>query len=230
MWHSKTNRKMWYSKRRHRKMLKHSPFSRNFDFMEDLSRRSAKVVGGGMYYHHIHAETTHAPYLTRINGEERSCGVIESFRWSLAETAKWLRWMKENGVYDNTRIVICSDHGVGWDDESLMDSRYSSHVSRMKEIGRGRSIYFSLLLVKDVGECGRLRVDTTTKTVSHAAYFALGNPRFREPVSRVCPSPVVLHIPVGWREQRGFKPLFSFEIVGDASDGKNWRSLKEKKR
>lgn len=213
----------------HRKMLKHSPFSRNFDFMEDLSRRSAKVVGGGMYYHHIHAETTHAPYLTRINGEERSCGVIESFRWSLAETAKWLRWMKENGVYDNTRIVICSDHGVGWDDESLMDSRYSSHVSRMKEIGRGRNIYFSLLLVKDVGECGRLRVDTTTKTVSHAAYFALGNPRFSEPVNRVCPSPVVLNIPVGWREQNGFKPLFSFEITGDASDGNNWRPLKEEK-
>ena len=156
--------------------------------------------------------------------------MIESFRWSLAETAKWLRWMKENGVYDNTRIVICSDHGVGSDDKSLMDSRYSSHVSRMKKVGRNRSIYFSLLLVKDVGERGRLRVDTTTKTVSHAAYFALGNPRFREPVSRVCPSPVVLHIPVGWREQRGFKPLFSFEIVGDASDGKNWRSLKEKKR
>lgn len=208
---------------------KSSTFSKFFDFMEDLPLRSAVAPGRGMYYQHIHSEAAHYPHLTRIKGEEKQRGAAESFRWSLSATAKWLHWMKKNGVYDNTRIVICSDHGTGFDDESLMDPRYSSNISRMKDVGRNLNMYFALLLAKDVGERGSLRVDTSTKTVSHAGYFALGNPRFREPVNRVCPSPVVLKIPVGWREQLGFKPLFSFEITGDASDGNNWRPLKEEK-
>lgn len=30
---------------------------------------------------------------------------------SLMKVAKWIEWMKKNGVYDNTRIIIVSDHG-----------------------------------------------------------------------------------------------------------------------
>ena len=214
----------------HEKGIVRSPFSKNFDFMEDLVMNSEKVPNAGMYYHHIHSEATHSPYLTRVNGDETQLGPVESFRWSLAATAKWLKWMKENGVYDNTRIVVCSDHGIGSDDDSLMDARYTRNIARMRDIGQKRSIYFALLLVKDIGERGALRIDSSTKTVSHAAYFALGNPRFGEQVKRVCPSPVGLHMPDGWREQMGFKPQYSFEIVGDASDGNNWRPLKQEGR
>ncbi len=32
---------------------------------------------------------------------------------SLILLGKWLRWLKENGVYDNTRIIISADHGAG---------------------------------------------------------------------------------------------------------------------
>ncbi len=209
----------------HQKTIERSQLARSFDFLEDLPLLSRKIHGEGMFYHHIHSEATHAPYLTRVGGVEKPCGVVSSFRWSLVAIAKWLRWMKENGVYDNTRIVVCSDHGVDIDDSSLMDARYVRNIDRMKKVGRKRSIYFALLLVKDFGERRKLRVDTSTKTVAHAAYFALGNPRFSAPVKRICPSPVSLHMPKGWRDQRGFKPRYAFEIVGDASDGNNWRAL-----
>jgi hypothetical protein len=29
--------------------------------------------------------------------------------------AQWIKWMKENEVYDNTKIIIVSDHGAHWE-------------------------------------------------------------------------------------------------------------------
>lgn len=37
----------------------------------------------------------------------------------MAELARFFDWMKENGVYDNTLIVICSDHGNSCSDNGL---------------------------------------------------------------------------------------------------------------
>jgi len=30
------------------------------------------------------------------------------------EFAKYIKWMKKNGVYDNTKIIVVSDHGPSW--------------------------------------------------------------------------------------------------------------------
>ncbi len=76
---------------------------------------------------------------------------LNTERCSLLSVAKWLKWMKDNGVYDNTMVVVVSDHGRG-------DS------SELIALNGGRFYPLSvhgLLMVKNFGEHGELRTDTT---------------------------------------------------------------------
>jgi hypothetical protein len=38
----------------------------------------------------------------------------ENNKWIIENLCKWFNWMKENEVYDNTKIVVVSDHGTHW--------------------------------------------------------------------------------------------------------------------
>ncbi len=51
---------------------------------------------------------------------------------------KWLDYLKEQGVYDNTRIIIVSDHGARM-----------SHMERFLMFGEDIMAFFPLLIVKD---------------------------------------------------------------------------------
>lgn len=62
------------------------------------------------------------------------------------QIAKWLNWMREQGVYDNTRIIVVADHG-----------RNLQHLSNMNLDGvdEDRKLnveyYYPLLMYKDFG-------------------------------------------------------------------------------
>ena len=72
-------------------------------------------------YKFFHSEITHYPWLM-VPGK---CGIVKDPGpgqnypqqavevCSLRALARWFDWMKENKVYDNTTIVIASDHGAG---------------------------------------------------------------------------------------------------------------------
>ncbi|AEF86880.1 inner membrane protein [Treponema primitia ZAS-2] len=64
---------------------------------------------------------------------------------------EWLDELKKNGVYDNTRIIIVSDHGAG-----------VNPYPELKEIpipGEGRGKYNPVLLMKDFNEHGELEIN-----------------------------------------------------------------------
>lgn len=199
--------------------------SRNFDFMEDLPVLSYVDESDRKSYIHIHSESTHYPYLTRVDDTEKDCGIDSSFMCSLRSISCWIKWMKANGVYDNTRIVLCSDHGVTRSERRLMDMRYVKHIDRMSQIGHFSNLYFALLMVKDIGDSGPLKTDTQVKSISHGAFFALGDHRFLQPIKDICPSEVKNPPAVNWRSHMGFDVIRSFRISGDASDGDNWGEL-----
>ncbi|WP_458399732.1 YidC/Oxa1 family membrane protein insertase [Mailhella sp.] len=80
-----------------------------------------------------------------------SASHVRAEYYSLKTLLKWFEWMKDNGVYDNTQIILVSDHGA--------------HDS--KEIVKiWNDIYpialHSLLLVKPINTRGELRIDRTT--------------------------------------------------------------------
>ena len=70
---------------------------------------------------------------------------------SLKRVGEWLEYLKANGVYDNTRIVIVSDHGAFPKEDGFIWN------SDFDKIMPGR--YHPLLMVKDFGSKGVLSVD-----------------------------------------------------------------------
>ena len=136
---------------------------------------------------------------------------------------EWLRWMKQQGVYDNTRIVLCSDHGTHV-------PNFDTSVENMGNIWKVADWainYFPLLAVKAPAAHAPIRRDDTFKTVSHGAYFALESPEFDEPVKEYIPSMVNTVVPTGWRNWTHYDTFFSFRIVNDPSDGANWSRIED---
>ena len=82
---------------------------------------------------------------------------------AIKRIGQWIQFLKENGIYDNTRIVITSDHANGKDkfevgfekndnlDKSISGGKYS-----------GRSHYHCLLMYKDFNADGELKIDNDT--------------------------------------------------------------------
>ena len=66
---------------------------------------------------------------------------------ALLRIGEWLEYLKENGVYDNTRIIIVSDHGC-----SLAQLEELMYSDGKNEVDLER--YFPLLMVKDFGSRG----------------------------------------------------------------------------
>ncbi len=67
---------------------------------------------------------------------------------ALLKLGEWFDYMKEKGVYDNTRIIIASDHGRGLD--HFDELTYDDGSDFLKDLGW----YYPLLLVKDFNSTG----------------------------------------------------------------------------
>lgn len=81
----------------------------------------------------------------------------------------WLKWMKENGVYDNTRIIIVSDHGFNLYDPKFKNTQKipKSHKTKGKP-----GFYNDFLLVKDFNEKGDLKTDEKFMTSADVPLIA----------------------------------------------------------
>ena len=69
----------------------------------------------------------------------------------LIQLGKWFRYLKENGVYDNTRIIIVSDHST--------DLGYEETIA-----GYSIEPFHCTLMVKDFDSTGEFRTDMTNMT------------------------------------------------------------------
>lgn len=74
---------------------------------------------------------------------------------------KWFSYLKENGIYDNTRIVIVSDHGgSGYEDDFEPNMELDNSISGGQYVGRGH--YHCLLMFKDFNAKGKMALDHET--------------------------------------------------------------------
>jgi hypothetical protein len=74
---------------------------------------------------------------------------------ALKRLGTWFEYLKKNGVYENTRIIICADHGADIN---------SGTFSYSEKIPFNRENYNPLLLVKDFGDNFPLRTDYSFMT------------------------------------------------------------------
>ena len=81
---------------------------------------------------------------------------------ALLRVGKWLDWMREEGIYDNTRIIIASDHGrfLGQFDNMLVDEHLDVESVN------------ALLMVKDFGAAGGLKTDPAFMTTADVPHLA----------------------------------------------------------
>jgi len=79
---------------------------------------------------------------------------------------QWLDYLKEQGVYDNTRIIIVADHGnnLGYFDLQLQEGECPQWLDMM--------MYNPLLFVKDFGETGELKINHDFMTNADTPYLA----------------------------------------------------------
>jgi len=83
--------------------------------------------------------------------------------------SKWFDYLKENGVWDNTRIVIMSDHGS--------DEAYHNRVPANITLPNGDPLqkYNNLLLVKDFEAAEELSIDSAFMTSADVPTIAVKN-------------------------------------------------------
>ena len=98
----------------------------------------------------LHAATDDDSFSSNYSDDSESTYKhYTAFTASMKQVEKWLDWLRENGVYDNTRIIIVSDHG------------YSVN-SDIVEYDQAQ--FLPLLLVKDFNSDGELTYDYTFMT------------------------------------------------------------------
>ena len=99
----------------------------------------------------------------------------ESYHTNMAafkRIVKWLSYLKENGVYDNTRIILVADHSrTTYEDCMEEDKALDEKIAGNKYRGRGH--FHPLLMVKDFGAEGPLKEDMTFMTNGDVPSLAL---------------------------------------------------------
>ena len=89
---------------------------------------------------------------------------------ALMALGKWFESLQENGVYDNTRIIIVSDHGIG----SMHGQNFSYPEFDVDTIqGFSKDYLHSLLLYKDFGDSGSLKTDSRFMTTADVPILAM---------------------------------------------------------
>ena len=129
---------------------------------------------------------------------------------------EWLDYLKEHAAYDNTRIVISADHGGG----DITDNVEGySHLPK-DELA-------CLLLVKDFGSTGRLKVDATFMTNADVPSIAVSG-LIDEPVNPATGNDItklVLKSPVYGEYTEGSRALPNKALNAFSVDEDTWYSI-----
>lgn len=72
---------------------------------------------------------------------------------AMIKLGDWLDYLKKKRIYDNTRVIIVSDHGRDMDDNLLPRVKYTRGEDN-KESFMDSSLFNSVLLVKDFNSRG----------------------------------------------------------------------------
>ncbi|MCR5081760.1 MAG: YidC/Oxa1 family membrane protein insertase [Treponema sp.] len=88
-------------------------------------------------------------YGTSEHAKDRS---YHSFAGAFKRLGEWMDLLQKENIYNNCRIVIVADHGAGGSNNDY------ENTDKLNKIGTEH--YHPLLMVKDFGETGELKIDT----------------------------------------------------------------------
>ncbi len=147
----------------------------------------------------------------------------------------WFEWMKENDVYDNTRIIVVSDHGRSvinpmFKVQQLTFSKRKTHVA----------FYHNLLLVKDFEKRGKVKRNVEFMTTCDVPYLAMKdivigvNPYTKNPIEeRKNKYPFIIyhtHWRMSSQKKNKYDIIEKFSVKGNSIFNiKNWQLYNESK-
>ena len=217
-------------------------FATDHMFYEALPLLSEARDDDGGYFNFFHVEVTHNPWgVPTSDGVMRGASNVEVLKWIVSQLEKYFDWMKANGVYDNTRIVLVSDHGL----ENMTKEEYDAgkdpikNKSRWKELIAGVRMHSMLdehriqmmnclLAVKDYNVHGSLRRED--KITSNADVRRIL--RCDSVKDEIAAMPeerdafVVVSPRDGFPNSRLLDILVHFRIHGNMFDLANWERVK----
>ena len=142
---------------------------------------------------------------------------------------EWFEYLKKNNAYNNTKIIIVSDHGRDIDDPFFED--FSADEKERHKF----AFYHPLLLVKDFNSSGKLKISSEFMTNADTPSFAVShiknavNPFTGNPVLGDFKSSgvdiVTIHT---WKANRKMKNKFSYtendiiHVQDNISEKQNW--------
>ena len=144
--------------------------------------------------------------------------------------AKWFEYLKENGVYDNTRIILVADHGDS--DPRLTDTELDNGLDALA--------FNPLLMVKDFGADGPMETDDSYMTNADVPALAMEgliddpvNPFTGNPVEMRKDGPQTVTASIKCRlEEQTKGNVFDtsdaswYEVTpGDIYDSANWKEI-----
>ena len=86
---------------------------------------------------------------------------------------KWFDMLKHNGVYDNTKIIVVSDHGIGPWGEAFAHGDFDTEILNENLNGLSKDNLHPLLLYKDFNASGSLQVDLNFMTTADVPILVL---------------------------------------------------------
>ena len=150
--------------------------------------------------------------------------------WVIKTLAKWINWMKDNDVYDNTKIILLSDHGPHWHKSYSREVAGNMPVNHSSSININEKSYmgmFPLLLTKDFNQNGELKKDSSFMSNVDAYYFAFNenNPIKMTPSKqRELPFSIVY-----WERKLWLKNIVNITSMGKVKanvfDLNNWKII-----
>ncbi len=207
----------------------------------DLLPQLSSLQETGNTFKFIHTQLTHEPFGVTKDGsiiendfpDPRTRSFIDgtsayySARKFVDFLDHWLAWMKSSGVFDNTLIIVVSDHGNSADDTGVRLPPELDNPFTRADLSRSHA----LLLVKPFGAHGAVRTDQRLMTNADAAailFNALGDPSVagKDPTAGA-PGPRTLEfapLQGSWADflQNGTAAFNHYIVRNDMFDPRNW--------
>jgi hypothetical protein len=135
----------------------------------DLLPQLSSIKTGGNTFKLIHTQFTHEPFGVTADGaiisdefpDPRTKSFIDgtsayyTARHFVEFLSRWIDWMKREGVYDNTFIIVISDHGNNANDTGIEFPDSLNNPFDRANLSRAHV----LMLVKHYGAHGAVRID-----------------------------------------------------------------------
>jgi len=180
---------------------------------------------------YLQFQIPHKPNLINksgLLGKERSSVNIESYM-ALTQVAKIIRKLKVQGVYDNTKIVLVSDHGQYgiYDDDFSID--FITSIPKAVENSLHISRVYPLLMVKDFKNRGPMQISNRFMSNFDLAGIVCSTLETRCNIedrdqTRLPPGKRTLRVTrVTLTDKILFR--FAYEVEGSIFQPENWRLL-----